>query len=101
MAKQTPQKKIASKRMELLSAYKEVFASPAGKKVLYDLMKQFNVLDSTFSSDANEMFFNEGARTVVLRIFKTINVDPKQLEQLYLLGQSEENYAYESTEFNA
>lgn len=88
---------ITRRRRDTIIAYKTVFNSKEGQKVLLDLMKSCHVMGTTFSSDPYETAYNEGARSVVLRIIKTINVDPKQMEELLKLGQSEDYYANTDT----
>jgi len=66
---------------DTLVAYKQTFNSPSGKKVLKDLMKSCNMLETTFEKDKDTMLFNEGARSVVLRILRTIGTDIDKLDQ--------------------
>ena len=70
------------KMRETILAYKRVFGSPDGKLVLNDLMRSCHVMNSTFDRDANEMLFNEGARSVVLRILKTIETDMDNVKEM-------------------
>lgn len=46
-------------------------------------------MNSTLETDAIIMAHNEGARSIVLRILRTIQTDPMQMEELLKLGQSE------------
>ena len=79
------------KQKIMLSYYREVFNSENGKKVLHDMMKTFSVMDSTFDPDPHIHAFNEGARSVVVRLLKTINTDPEALEKA-IKGKLEEDY---------
>jgi hypothetical protein len=74
---------------ELIFAYKEIFESDKGQMVLRDLMQTFHVFNSTMSDTPEETAYKEGERSVVLRIFKTINIDPSQLDKIVKEGQSE------------
>jgi len=74
-------------KADLIRAYKHVFATEDGKKVLHDLMKTFHIFHSTMDASAHEMAYNEGERSVVLRILRTINTDPSELEKV--LNQQE------------
>ena len=65
-----------------LHNYQAVFGSPAGKKVLWDLMKKSRFLVSTFDSCPYKMAFNEGARAAVVEILGKCNVDVKRLENM-------------------
>lgn len=93
-------KAIAFRKRDTIIAYKTVFGSESGQRVLKDMMKSCNVMGTTFSSDPYEMSFNEGARSVVMRILKTINIDPQQMEELLKLGQSEENYVNDTNGYD-
>lgn len=78
-----------TKKAELLLKYTGVFKTDDGQAILADLCRTFHVFSSTMGENPQETAFNEGARSVVLRILKTINTDPKQLEQLLREGQSD------------
>ncbi len=77
----------------MISRYSAVFGSEDGKKVLHDLMKSSGMLDSIFSNDPQEHAYNEGQRNMVLRILRTINTDPAELEGHFeKVGQLEDTY---------
>ena len=71
-------------------AYQRLFDSEDGKTVLQDLCKSCHVFNSTFDKDPYETHFNEGARSVVLRIMKTVGMTETELENL--MKESEEHY---------
>lgn len=76
------EKKQATKRFNLFAAYKQIFGSPTGQKVLHDLMKTHYVMASTFTSEAtHETAFKEGERAVVLRILKLTQIDLSQMQK--------------------
>ena len=60
--------------------YKELFASPEGKKVLEDLEKRFSFKSSTFVPNSDETIYREGQRSVVVFIHSMID-DQKPIEQ--------------------
>jgi hypothetical protein len=74
-------KKLKEKKQTVI-AYQDVFGSENGKRVLFDLMKSTHFFDTTMDPNPHELAYNEGARSVVLRILKTINTDPSQLEMM-------------------
>jgi len=78
-----------SKRAELLLKYMAVFNTDDGRAILADMCRTFHVFDSTMGDSPQETAFNEGARSVILRILKTINTDPEKLEALLREGQSD------------
>jgi hypothetical protein len=80
------------KLKEMALAYKRTFDSPDGKKVLADLFKSCHMMNSTMDSNPHETAFNEGARSVVLRILKTINTDVESLSKMYEDLETEEQY---------
>ena len=71
-----------NERAEKIRAYKRVFESDDGKLVLKDLIASCHILTSTMDPNPNEVMFNEGARSVVLRIMRTLKVDPAELEKI-------------------
>ena len=73
-------KKQEKENLELVLAYRHVFATEMGKVVLADLIKRYDMRPS-FSDNALRMAFNEGERNVVLVILKALNIDEQQLQQ--------------------
>lgn len=72
-----------SKEMkDTIRAYKRFFDTQDGKLILKDLMKSCHFVTSTMDKDPYETAFNEGARSVVLRILKTNNTDMEQINEL-------------------
>jgi hypothetical protein len=61
------------KALELNQAYKEVFLSVSGQKVLRDIASQCNLDTSTFNKDAMITSFQEGRRTIALYILGHLN----------------------------
>ena len=76
-----------NERAERIRAYKRVFDSEDGKKVLQDLMKSCHVFTSTMDANPNETAYKEGERSVVLRIMRTLKIDPSEIEK-FTGGQS-------------
>lgn len=76
-----------TKRAEKIRKYRELFNSDSGKEILHDLAKSCHVYASTFDQNPQEMAYREGERSVVLRILRTINIDPLELDKL-MRGQS-------------
>lgn len=74
----------------MIRAYKRVFESEDGKKVLADLAKAGHVYRSTMDPNPNEVAYKEGERSMVLRIMRTVKTDPSELEKYLneLDGQS-------------
>ena len=91
------------KRMKLASktyaAYREVFSSPEGKLILMDLMKSCYMDKTSVGQTPYDTYFNEGARSVILRIMQTCKMsqsditklidDMKEQEELTLGGLDE------------
>lgn len=80
------------KRMiDMINLYREVFNSEKGQKILIDLAKSVNLQGTSFDPDPSQMSFNEGQKSVLLRILRTIETDPARLiELIKQAGQSEE-----------
>lgn len=91
MAKFKKEKKIT----DMVVRYQRLFDSEDGKIILHDLMKSCHILRTTFDTAerTEDAIYNEGARSVVLRILQTINTDPAQLLELIERGnQKEQEY---------
>ena len=63
---------------DLKKSYQHLFATDDGDKVLDDLGKRFNLDRSTFSTDAMEMAFLEGQRSVMLFILRSITEEKEK-----------------------
>ena len=84
-------KKKESKQVDVVIDYKTVFKSEAGKRVLYDLMKNNYMLSPTYTTNVHEMSLREGARNSVLRIMSILKVDVDKLDNLIKEGIEREN----------
>ena len=84
-------KKI-QKEIDKISAYKRFFSGDDGKKILFDLMKQGNMLYTSQAGNSNETSFNEGKRFVVLHILKQVNTDTENLLQLINQAKEEDKH---------
>lgn len=60
------------RQKQLLAAYKNVFDSDDGKRILDDLANQFCFLAPTYDPDPTVMAMNEGSRNVMLYILGMI-----------------------------
>lgn len=86
--------KREKKISDMLIAYQNTFNSEDGQRVLYDLMKTLFIFKSTMDPNPHELAYNEGQRSVILRILSTLGTDPEHIIKLMELGKSEEtNYA--------
>ena len=83
---------FGKKLRETTLAYKRVFESQDGKLILKDLMKCCNFLNSSVGRDANETFFNEGARSILLRILKTTSMSLDDIEKYVQQVEQGEDY---------
>lgn len=74
---------IQKKQLTRHSAYCNVFKSPDGKKVLYDLFRAHSMLSTTYlKNDPVGMAILEGERNVIIRILSILKTNPKQLQKL-------------------
>jgi hypothetical protein len=69
--------KKSSDYRDLIIAYKRVFSTPEGKRVLFDLMDRGDVLNSHGGDP-----IKEGRRSLVLEVMKKVNINLKELDQL-------------------
>jgi len=77
---------------ETILAYKRTFDSSDGKLILNDLFKSCHMTTSTMDSNPHETAFNEGARSVVLRILKTCNTNIDALDKMIERMETEEEH---------
>ena len=71
------------RRRVLRQAYRETFSGEHGEKVLADLAEEGCVMRSSYSpGDPHHTAISEGARSVVLRIFKMIDFDENRAREL-------------------
>lgn len=82
-------KKFFTKRKEMVLAYRRLFRTPDGDKVLKDLLEVCGYARSSFDIDPQKMAFHEGQRSVILRIVKTVNLTEKDI--LDMLRHMEQN----------
>lgn len=71
-----------TKKAKLVSAYRDVFSTDQGKEVLHDLCKACNIYHTTMDANPNEVIYKEGARSVILRILRTIEINPHELDRM-------------------
>ena len=69
---------VIQKRKDIVRSYQKVFSTEDGQVVLHDMMKVFKFYETSACPDANETFFNEGQRSVVLSILGVLKVDSEK-----------------------
>ena len=76
-------KEAAIKRIEeKQGTYKRLFTTEEGKEILADLERDCYLRTSTFSTDAMEMAYREGMRSMVLHIKSMLDMDIEQFKKL-------------------
>jgi hypothetical protein len=75
----------------LVKSYKQVFASPEGKKVLEHLIRTYMLKTSHVEGDPYSTAFNEGARNVLLFILHKVRVSIPELEAMLTYSEEEED----------
>ena len=83
-------KKVSTKQLDVTSDYKTVFTSEAGKRVLWDILRNSFVLGSVYCDNPHETALREGQRNSALRILSILQTDEKNL-----LEQIEEGLQYD------
>ena len=63
-------------------AYRQVFAGPAGRIVLKDLIRTVGLYQQSGAIDTAELQYREGARDLVRRVLKMAKGTDAQLEQM-------------------
>lgn len=76
--------KRAATAASRLNAYRRLFSTEDGQLVLKDLMSSCGVLTPVIGKDTHDTYFNEGARSVILRILNTINMTEKDVEKVMI-----------------
>lgn len=79
---------VAKRNARRLSLYQQVFGSPEGLEVLYDMMSTHYVLNSTFDGDARKCIFREGERNAILRILSILKLDVKAIHERIRLHET-------------
>lgn len=63
--------------------YQTVFSTPAGKRVLADLIRTAGVNRSSFTAgQPDTVAYNEGKRAIVLRILNRLHVAPEEVARI-------------------
>jgi len=85
--------KKQQKQVDDVIAYKALFGSPDGKRVLNDLIRTCGMLNATYAGDPNEVIFREGQRAIVVRILNILKIDPSRLQKnIEDMRKEEESY---------
>lgn len=87
--------KVAKERKATIAAYRAFFKTKDGQLVLHDLMKSCGYTGSVMGKDALETAYNEGQRSIVLRIFQTIQASPEQIAKHLKVIQDKTEEQYE------
>jgi len=58
--------------------FKATFATPAGKRVLHQLLRWSHIWQSSMAEDALTMAFSEGERNLGLKILATLSYEPQE-----------------------
>jgi hypothetical protein len=82
--------KMERRSLAQVEDYREAFGTPAGSRVVHDLMRVHNVMGCTFvEGDPYKSALLEGERRVVLRILKVLRTDPKGLIERIKEGEKQ------------
>lgn len=79
-------------RALLIEDYQEVFRTPAGQRVLADILRRNRVIDDTFDPVPTVAAYHEGRRRAALEIVELINDDPDAAWRLAATGETEEMF---------
>lgn len=84
------QQRQAEERATLADDYRLVFATLPGQRVLADILRRAEVMQTTFTADPMQTAFNEGRRRIGLEIIDMCNADPAAQQYLAQQGMTEE-----------
>lgn len=82
-------RKKTKQTIAVIGAYQRLFNTDDGKVVLKDLAKASGFTATSFVDSPYSTAFNEGARTLFLRIVQTINTNIDELVKLLENDQNE------------
>lgn len=68
--------------VRIIKQYQELFKTTDGKAVLQDLVKDCGVFTSSFSEDTHVTSFNEGKRSVALRLIKILKINTDKMNAI-------------------
>jgi hypothetical protein len=74
--------KAVPKQVKLLSQYHNVFNSPDGREVLYDMMRAHGFLSTNYKSGVSgdkDLLVLEGERNVIVRLLAKLNTKPADI----------------------
>ena len=77
----TKQLEAKLRNQELLNSYKQVWMSPDGRRVMWDLLSQCKVFHLSMTGNS-WTYFNEGCRQIGLYLLSMLNVGNKQEDVL-------------------
>jgi hypothetical protein len=86
-----------NKMKDTVLAYQRLFDTEDGKKVLKDLMKSCGFDATIVGKDSHETYYNEGARSVVLRIVQNCGLSVDNLTKM--IKEMEEHYEDQNNDF--
>lgn len=72
------------------NSYREVFKSPAGRRVLYDLSQLCGATSTTYHEDAREQARLEGRRQIWLAILRILRLTQADIDDLITEGKKYE-----------
>jgi hypothetical protein len=87
--------RTSKKILERDTAYKQVFNSEFGDRVLDDLIERYNVMEPITARDPVEMAHREGQRSVVLHILKVLVQDSTRIRKAMEHAEKEYNKQWE------
>ncbi len=93
-------KELAKKKHTLIVDYQKFFTTPSGKKVLQDLI-WMHYMPDTFDKDDRVAAYNEGARSVLLRILHLCKTDTKKLIDFIEEVENEHATSYDINNYGA
>ena len=78
--------------------YKSVFETENGQRVLWDLMKASGFCVSGFDADPYKTAFNEGLRSMAIRIINILELDEEKVRNL--MAEQRKADSYERSKFD-
>jgi len=88
------ERKVEQEAIDTINAYKKVFNSEEGKRVIFDLMNRTGFFSNQLLS-SEEIIYKEGQRSIITQITGLIGVDSQKLLNIYTQKKSDSDDYYD------
>lgn len=83
--------KARTRVLKKVRAYTDIFDTPAGKEVLYDLLKEARVFHTEYDKDPSFFIFKEGRRDIINYILSQLKWNEAKVLNFFSQREQEES----------